>query len=74
MLAFACIEIMVPWWTLTDAERHLSSSTAGLLIAGVPIVGVAAARLFGDTERLGARRMTGLASACPASRSSPSRT
>lgn len=61
MLAFACIEIMVPWWTLTDAERHLSSSTAGLLIAGVPIVGVAAARLFGDTERLGARRMAGLA-------------
>lgn len=60
MLAFACIEIIVPWWTLTDAERHLSSSTAGLLIAGVPIVGVAAARLFGDTERLGARRMSGL--------------
>jgi len=27
----------------------------------VPIVGVAAARLFGDTERLGARRMAGLA-------------
>ncbi|MFF3150120.1 EamA family transporter, partial [Streptomyces sp. NPDC057927] len=27
MLAFACIEIMVPWWTLSDAERHLSSST-----------------------------------------------
>lgn len=61
MLAFACIEIIVPWWTLTDAERHLSSSTAGLLIAGVPIVGVAAARLFGDTERLGGRRVSGLA-------------
>jgi drug/metabolite transporter (DMT)-like permease len=61
MLAFACIEVVVPWWTLTDAERHLSSSTAGLLIAGVPIVGVAAARLLGDTERLGARRVTGLA-------------
>ncbi|SOE75891.1 Permease of the drug/metabolite transporter (DMT) superfamily [Streptomyces sp. OV198] len=60
MLAFACIEIMIPWWTLTDAERHLSSSTAGLLIAGVPIVGVASARLFGDTERLGARRVAGL--------------
>lgn len=61
MLAFACIEIVVPWWTLTDAERHLSSSTAGLLIAGVPIVGVAAARLLGDAERLGARRVIGLA-------------
>lgn len=62
MLAFACIEIIGPWWTLTDAERHLSSSTAGLLIAGVPIVGVALARFFGpaEAERLGARRMTGL--------------
>ncbi|MEV5431009.1 DMT family transporter [Streptomyces sp. NPDC052701] len=61
LLAFACIEIIAPWWTLTDAERHLSSSTAGLLIAGVPIVGVALARFFGDTERLGVRRVTGLA-------------
>ncbi|GAB2986208.1 EamA family transporter [Streptomyces pseudoechinosporeus] len=61
MLAFACIEIIGPWWTLTDAERHLSSSTAGLLIAGVPIVGVLLARYFGDTERLGVRRTTGLA-------------
>ncbi|ANS64851.1 integral membrane protein [Streptomyces lincolnensis] len=60
MLAFACIEIIGPWYTLTDAERHLSSSTAGLLIAGVPIVGVALARFFGDTERLGVRRLTGL--------------
>lgn len=60
MLAFAVIEIIGPWWTLTDAERHLSSSTAGLLIAGVPIVGVALARFFGSTERLGARRLTGL--------------
>jgi drug/metabolite transporter (DMT)-like permease len=61
MLAFACLEIMIPWFTLTDAERHLSSSTSGLLIAGVPIVGVIAVRLLGDTEHLGARRLTGLA-------------
>lgn len=61
MLAFACIEIIGPWFTLTDAERHLSSSTAGLLIAGVPIVGVVLARFFGDTEQLGVRRMAGLA-------------
>lgn len=60
MLAFAVIEIMGPWYTLTDAERHLSSSTAGLLIAGVPIVGVVLARFFGDTEKLGVRRVTGL--------------
>lgn len=61
MLAFACIEVIGPWWTLTDAERHLSSSMAGLLIAGVPIVGVALARFFGAEEHLGPRRVTGLA-------------
>lgn len=60
LLAFACIEIIGPWFTLTDAERHLSSSTAGLLIAGVPIVGVLLSRFFGQAERLGARRITGL--------------
>jgi drug/metabolite transporter (DMT)-like permease len=61
MLAFAVIEIIGPWWTLTDAERHLSSSTAGLLIAGVPIVALLLARFFGAEERVGARRITGLA-------------
>lgn len=60
MLAFAVIEIIGPWFTLTDAERHLSSSTAGLLIAGVPIVGVTLSRFFGDTEALGVRRIAGL--------------
>lgn len=61
MLAFAVIEIIGPWYTLTDAERHLSSSTAGLLIAGVPIVGVLVSRFFGAAESLGTRRVTGLA-------------
>ncbi len=62
MLAFAVLEIMGPWFTLTDAERHLSSSTAGLLIAGVPIVGVVVSRFFvsPDAEHLGPRRITGL--------------
>jgi drug/metabolite transporter (DMT)-like permease len=61
MLAFAVAEIIVPWWTLTDAERGLTSSTAGLLIAAVPIIGVLLARPFGQTERLDLRRCAGLA-------------
>ncbi|MGW7006923.1 DMT family transporter [Streptomyces sp. NPDC054933] len=64
MLAFACLEILGPWWTLTDAERHLSSSTSGLLIAAVPIIGLVVSRAFGQhlgtTEHLGARRLAGL--------------
>jgi len=60
MLAFACIEIIGPWFTLTDAERRLSSSTSGLLIAGVPIVGLALSRFLGTREQLGTRRLGGL--------------
>ncbi|WP_240661318.1 MULTISPECIES: DMT family transporter [unclassified Streptomyces] len=71
MLAFAVIEIVGPWYTLTDAERHLSSSTAGLLIAGVPIVGVLLSRFFGAAESLGARRSPAWHSASAASASSP---
>jgi drug/metabolite transporter (DMT)-like permease len=39
VLAFAGIEIAVPWLLISDAEQHVSSSLAGLLIAAVPLVG-----------------------------------
>lgn len=58
--AFAALEIIGPWALLSDAERHLSSSMTGLLIAAVPIVGAVLDRATGDTERLGPLRWTGL--------------
>lgn len=61
LLAFAALEIMIPWWLLSDAERHLTSSMTGLLIAASPIIAAVAARLAGDAEPLGIRRLTGLA-------------
>ena len=60
LLAFAVIEIMVPWGLLSDAERHITSSMTGLLIAASPILAVLIGRLAGDTERLGAARLAGL--------------
>ncbi|UBU18006.1 DMT family transporter [Nonomuraea gerenzanensis] len=59
--AFAFLEILAPWWLLSDAERQLSSSTAGLLIAAAPILGVLLARMTGGEERLGRARWAGLA-------------
>jgi drug/metabolite transporter (DMT)-like permease len=50
----------VPWYLLSDAERTLNSSLAGLLVAGVPLVGVALAGLVGGEERFDARRLAGL--------------
>ena len=57
---FAVVEIMLPWALLSDAERHLSSSMSGLLVASVPIIGVVLARLTGGTERLTVARWVGL--------------
>jgi drug/metabolite transporter (DMT)-like permease len=39
LLVFTAVEIAVPWFFLSSAEQHLSSSLAGLLIAAVPLVG-----------------------------------
>ncbi|MEV6694585.1 DMT family transporter [Micromonospora sp. NPDC051196] len=59
-LVFAILEVLAPWWLLSDAEKRLSSSTTALLIAAAPIIGVALARLIG-VERLDKIRFAGLA-------------
>lgn len=59
LLAFTMAEICVPWWMLSEAERHLSSSLAGLLVAAVPLVGAALVQITGQ-ERLDGRRVVGL--------------
>ncbi len=60
LVVFALCEIAGPWLLLSDAERHLTSSMSGLLIATVPIIGAVLARLTGDAERLTATRCAGL--------------
>jgi drug/metabolite transporter (DMT)-like permease len=53
LLAFTAIEVAVPWLMLSDAERVLSSSLSGLLVAAVPMVGVVVARIAGSDDRGG---------------------
>jgi drug/metabolite transporter (DMT)-like permease len=60
LLVFASLEIIAPWWLLSDAERTVTSSMTGLLLAAVPVMSVLVARLAGSTERLGAIRWLGL--------------
>jgi drug/metabolite transporter (DMT)-like permease len=60
LVAFAVLEMIVPWGLLSQAERRLPSSLAGLLIAAVPVIGVVVARLTGGTERLSLLRWVGL--------------
>ncbi len=60
LLGFAFFEIIAAWWLLSDAERHLTSSMTGLLIAAAPIIAAVLDRLTGG-ERLGVKRIVGLA-------------
>jgi drug/metabolite transporter (DMT)-like permease len=60
VLAFAAIEIAVPWLLLGDAETEISSSLTGLLIAATPLIGTAIAVTSGARERLSLDRALGL--------------
>ena len=60
LAGFAFFEIIAAWWLLSDAERHLTSSMTGLLIAAAPIIAAVLDRLTGG-ERLGVKRILGLA-------------
>jgi drug/metabolite transporter (DMT)-like permease len=60
LLAFTVIEISVPWLLLGHAETRLNSSTAGLLIAIVPLFAAVIVTRLGH-EKLEPRRLVGLA-------------
>jgi len=60
VVAFAAVEIAIPWVALGSAEQHLSSSFTGLLIAGVPLVGTALALATGGADRLSRAGLLGL--------------
>ncbi|MEO6126460.1 MAG: EamA family transporter [Ilumatobacteraceae bacterium] len=61
VLAFALIEMAVPWILLTTAEQHLASGLAALIIASVPIVGTLVALALGDRSVLRVVRIVGIA-------------
>ncbi len=57
--AYTVVEIVVPWFVLSNAEKTVTSSLSGLLVAVVPIAGAVIARLTG-TDRIDKRRAAGL--------------
>jgi drug/metabolite transporter (DMT)-like permease len=61
LLVFALVEVGGPWYFLSSAEQHISSSMAGLLISSTPLIGMVIAPLFGNREGMGAIGFAGLA-------------
>jgi drug/metabolite transporter (DMT)-like permease len=60
LLAYTFVEVAAPWFLLSDAERRISSSLTGLLIAAVPSIGAVLAVATGGRDRLDSRRIFGL--------------
>ncbi|ABM16305.1 MULTISPECIES: DMT family transporter [Mycolicibacterium] len=60
VVAFAFFEIIAAWLLLSDAERHITSSLTGLLIAAAPIVAALLDRLTGGDQPLTVKRLAGL--------------
>lgn len=60
IVAFASAEMVFPFGALAVAEQRLSSSLAGLLIAGVPITTAIMLRLTGHSDQWDKGRVAGL--------------
>src|SRR5262245_47052956 len=57
---FAMVGLVGPFFLIAAGEQWVSSSLAGILIAGVPLIVVIVSPLLGVHERIGARRIVGL--------------
>lgn len=60
LVFFALVEIIVPWMLLSQAERSISSSLSGLLVASVPVMVVLLSLATGGGDRVSLVRWTGL--------------
>jgi drug/metabolite transporter (DMT)-like permease len=60
LVLFALVEIIMPWYALSEAERGISSSLTGLLIASVPIIIAVISLFLRSGDRLSPVRWTGL--------------
>ena len=61
ILAFAVVELTIPFIALTWAEERLSSSVTALVIASVPLVAAILGRVLRPDDRLTPIRLLGLA-------------
>ena len=61
VLVFGAVEMVGPWFLITEAEKHISSGLAGLLIATVPFFAVAVLAIFlKDRKALKLKPLSGM--------------
>jgi len=58
---FGVVEFGIPWFLMSTAEQHITSSLTSLLICGVPLLSVVAQRIRRTEDHIAPRRYAGLA-------------
>ena len=61
LLAYTMVEFGIPWYFMSSAERHISSSLASLIICATPLVAIAVSKALHPEMVIEKRRITGLA-------------
>jgi drug/metabolite transporter (DMT)-like permease len=61
LLAFACCEVVAPFFLIASGERFISSSLTAILIAMVPLLVIVFSPFFGRAEPMDLRKSVGLA-------------
>lgn len=60
LVAFAVLEVSIPFPLLAAGEKHVSSSLAAIIVASVPLIVALLALRFDHEERAAGRRLFGL--------------
>lgn len=60
IIVFGVVEFGVPWYLMSTAERHITSSLTSLIICAVPLFSVVAGRFSSVHEPISAQRLSGL--------------
>lgn len=61
LVIYTVVEFGIPWYFMSSAERHISSSLASLLICATPLVAIVVSKVLHPDMVIEKRRITGLA-------------
>lgn len=61
LVTYTVVEFGIPWYFMSSAERHISSSLASLLICATPLVAIVVSKVLHPDMVIEKRRITGLA-------------
>ncbi len=60
IFAFGVVEFGIPWFCMSTAEKHITSSLTSLIICAVPLISLVAARFTSAREDHNPRRLFGI--------------